>query len=469
MTFELRHADLYAWEWRCVRASPPPPLKADDDATVGIGGIYFASNVTVRDSLHRAWVRFVGAPSGGAGDLIDELSVHNPHGCSHYLPVAKGRSPPQEAALDLKVKCVTALALKSDDADDDAATTAEATTAEDSQQLEIWVDCNGGNDANSGAESQHSLRTLQEAQQCLRRRSSTSIPAVVNVRGVCLIDEGPGLQLTLQGPDSNSTWRGLWPAVVSSGRVLRNWSSVSWPGAPDGRVIRASVAQWPIDVQSLRLSASIQGLTDLNTTVMIRRARFPRQQPGNYSSGWLTTAQWTPQPPIAPPYGPRLIGLRPEDFPSASIYETSPTDLYINMFYTVGEKDLNNQIARCRALFNFTAGNTPTLVFILIGAAPGVRFFLENVRETLGPGEFYVDHARSEIYVWREESWPEAANFEAVAPVSFDVVSLNGTSGVTFENLTFADVSHFPANCTTITAGHLRRPAGWLAASSPQF
>jgi GH18 family chitinase len=107
--------------WRAATSSPivlgDPKYGTNTVDTVGVGGIYFASNVTVTDSRDRPWARFVGAPSGGVGDLVGEVSVHNPHGCSHYLPVAKGRSPPQEAVLDLTVNCMTARNLKSDDAD----------------------------------------------------------------------------------------------------------------------------------------------------------------------------------------------------------------------------------------------------------------------------------------------------------------------------------------------------------------
>jgi hypothetical protein len=325
---------------------------------------------------------------------------------------------------------------------DDAMNTLK--TDDDANSVQLWVDCGRGRDGNSGLGRREPLATLHEAQRRVRvaRRSNKAARATVTVLpGTCFLHATRRALLELTTLDERVEWRGEGGgATLSSGGVLRNWTDVSWPGAPTGAVVRTSIAGWPIDVQTLRLHLRAGG--PMNATVP--RSRFPPRQPGNYSAGWLTTADWTPIA-TAKWYGkePRptqVVGLRPSDFPSAGVYHSHPTDLYVNIFQSSGEKDVCNQISRVSALLN-GSGGAPAVACPLDGAEPGVRFFLENVRAALSPGHFYVDHARAEIFVWREAHWPPACSFEAVAPRAYEAVTLNGTRAVAFRNLTFADTS----------------------------
>jgi len=83
----------------------------------------------------------------------------------------------------------------------------------------------------------------------------------------------------------------------------------------------------------------------------------------------------------------------------------------------------------------------PLLAARLDGVQGGVRFFLENVREALAPGSFFVDQQLGHIYLWRREDWAPAATFAAVVPAAFEAIHINGSSGVSFRNLRFADTS----------------------------
>lgn len=214
--------------------------------------------------------------------------------------------------------------------------------------LSFHVDCDAGSDTGPGTAA-HPFRTLEAARDAVRRgrgegHTAAASTARVTVRGHCYATlTRPNRPLELTKRDNLTEWRGAGDgATISGGAVLRNWSSVSWPGARAGSVIRASIAHWPIPVRSLRYLGPDAADSPRAAVPM---ARFPPQQPSNYSAGWLTTAAWTPTGTgswfrnSSSPRPMQLVGLRPEDFPSPEIYSRKPSDLYVNIFQSAGEKD----------------------------------------------------------------------------------------------------------------------------------
>lgn len=219
--------------------------------------------------------------------------------------------------------------------------------------MTCWVDCDHGDDTNAGTSRSHPLRTLQAARARIRtlRRTKTA-PVQTDAAGTYFVNVLPGVcyldrPLKLGAVDSHTVWRAVeGTATISGGRPLSgaDWSPVNWPGAAPGSVMRAQLnaSAFPIDVQSLRVG---------NQTVP--RSRYPPAQ-NDYRRGWLFAApfpcthglEWSGVPTSA---GRTLatIAVDTAQFSSAAVYETSPTDIYVN-FFAASERDIGKLIVSLR-------------------------------------------------------------------------------------------------------------------------
>ena len=67
--------------------------------------------MTIRDAFDRPWATTAGRGSHGAGDVMGDVAVHNPHGCWHTLGPATATVPGTEhdgvVRIDVRVDCIT--------------------------------------------------------------------------------------------------------------------------------------------------------------------------------------------------------------------------------------------------------------------------------------------------------------------------------------------------------------------------
>ena len=168
-----------------------------------------------------------------------------------------------------------------------------------------------------------------------------------------------------------------------------------------------------------------------------------------------------PPPPLPPPPGPPPPHVPGYDW-------GPPTDLWVNSF-SGDEKDCLNQIRPVSAV-NFTGLNRVALVSSFWGAGvPNVspnsqnpaqegsgRFFLENVAAALEPGSFFVagNCTPSQKHCGNKTGvvlfyWPAAGELppdlpvrSPVAPVLFELMTVDNTSHIVFSNITFRDTSY---------------------------
>ena len=307
----------------------------------------------------------------------------------------------------------------------------------------VFVDCDKGSDGNDGRSVARAVATLEKAKQLVRslRKSAADRPTVVEIRGECY--RSMALELTAQDSGTDAApvvWRGMDGAMLSAGRKIANWTHVHWPGAPAQTVLRADVRGWPKEIKSLRRVVSADLALSKPDDQWIPRTRWPKQQPGNYSSGWLSSQNWSTH---------ESVGLDPTVVPP-HIYADG-SNVYVNVFGLDGEKDVINDISQVTRV-NTSVKAQPSLgVQLPEGTEKGQRFFLENVRSALSAGSFYLDHNTSSLYVWPLPEW--GADFEAVAPVDFSVLKMNQSHHVVVANLTFRDSGYDTAGCWCGPAG----------------
>jgi hypothetical protein len=328
----------------------------------------------------------------------------------------------------------------------------------------VYVDCDRGSDSAHGLSAAAALRTLPAAQRVARqaraRRASWALSGsaatpnatvAVEVRGSCHL-ESP---LVLTAADGGSSagapaiWRGAEPAMlVSGGKPIVEWTKVSWPGVPDGTVLRANVSDWPIPIKTLRVGEQ-----------WVARSRFPKADPTNYSAGWLTTAAWTPPP--TKHHGPNpvtasMLGLEPAAVPPSLLEEMrEASQAYVNVFGLGGEKDVLNQIVRASGITHNVNGSA-IVAPLQAGVQPLQRFFLENVKSVLAEGEFFYNETEGALYVWPKREWLTASGsgrLVAIAPTTNHVIELRGTQFLTLSNLTIRDSSYTSEGCWCGAAG----------------
>ena len=105
--------------------------------------------------------------------------------------------------------------------------------------LSFHVDCDAGSDTGPGTAT-HPFRTLEAARDAVRRgrggHTAATSAARVTVSGHCYATlTRPNRPLALTQRDNLTEWHGAGAGTtISGGAVLRNWSSVSWPGARAG-------------------------------------------------------------------------------------------------------------------------------------------------------------------------------------------------------------------------------------------
>ena len=90
------------------------------------------------------------------------------------------------------------------------------------------------------------------------------------------------------------------------------------------------------------------------------------------------------------------------------------------------------------------------------GTSPGTRFFFENVRSALAPGDFFLDHTTEQLYVWPRPDWlgGSSLDFVAVAPMDISCLTLTGSDYTILSNITFRDSSYEAEGCWCGPAGH---------------
>ena len=348
----------------------------------------------------------------------------------------------------------------------------------------LFVHCDAGSDERDGRSLVAAVASVHRARELLRELRATAgggaAPAVVvEVRGTCYLEQ----PLTLESHDAGSSseapvvWQGRDGAVLSAGRIITQWEAVSWPGARNGTVLRASVVDWPLDITSLRLvpPASVQAEPVHADSPWLKewipRTRYPKADPTNYSAGWLTTAGWTCPTDLNQGDIPQStnwsIGIE-ANVPKEALAE--PTNLYFNGWGvggwsragSSGEKDVLNQISRAVGFQTISpsppaplqpapptppAPPGPALIVPLDGGTiPLARYFLENARSHLSEGEFYMDHRSGSLYVWPRPGWG-GLHMVAVAPVATSVVELRGAHNHVFSNISFRDAGFSSVGC----------------------
>ena len=151
------------------------------------------------------------------------------------------------------------------------------TAAAIDQQLELWVNCDTGTDTAVGTSPARALRTIARPDVGSRRPHHR--PVRLSMSWLCSLSE----PLTFTAADGGASasapvvYRGLNGAVISGGRSPAQWEAVAWPGVPQAAVWSAEVADFPIEIKTLRTSRG----------KWIQRSRWPRRVVGNYSAGWL--------------------------------------------------------------------------------------------------------------------------------------------------------------------------------------
>ena len=352
----------------------------------------------------------------------------------------------------------------------------------EANHFRLSVDCNQGSDSvgalnlSMGAtvtqlSNMGPLKTLHAARDLLRAaRASMSgalgvgakMPgAVVTIRGVCHLTE----PLLLSAEDSATAWVASGAgATISGGRKVERWVAAGWSTKPE--VVRAD-APWLAslgDVPLLRFGAG-----------WVPRSRFPKkpESASNGSAGWLTVpadatdvapanlSEWKYEDGVTVRIGldpavARQVGLSEELRDGGS--------MVVNMWEEGGERDVANQLGRVVGV-NVSAARQPELLARFFSCNPGhcattnPRYFIENVRAALAPGEFYFNRTSKQLFVWPLANWTAGAHRAGdsfVVPTLDRLVSINGSSGVSFSNISFADTTYRASGGD----GELDGPAG---------
>ena len=132
-------------------------------------------------------------------------------------------------------------------------------------------------------------------------------------------------------------------AVISGGAPLLSWVATSWPGAPAGSVLSADVSHWPVEIQSLRVGASV-----------VPRARYPpKVGTGQAAANWLFAAPWSNSTVHGTDFEgrhPALLGVNASALPAGA----SRAELVGAYAHVLGcvEKDVNSQLTKVDAVLN---------------------------------------------------------------------------------------------------------------------
>ena len=344
----------------------------------------------------------------------------------------------------------------------------------------LHVDCATGSDEARGTATapfktlQHALVTV--AARATRGSSNTStsssggggaqhgggstaaprpLPAVQLAEGVCHLSAplrlGPELPPTIL--------RGHGPrSVLSGGKELAGWKPAAWPGAPAGAVFEVDISGWPTEIKTLRHGAALPP-----------RARFPKLDgDGLGAANFLFAQAWSTHPAGKTTSDRRLhgLGLDRSQLPP----RTNVSALVGSFAHVLGcvEMDVNSQLTKVLSVGGGGGGgsdkdnNNVTLEIEFRNSFTlHQRFYLENVRFALSPGEFFVDDAAGKLFYW--PALPTAGSRTSiggggggdlagenpnlptgvVAPVMDRLVELDRSHHHLITNLTFTDTTYY--------------------------
>lgn len=302
-----------------------------------------------------------------------------------------------------------------------------------SPTADLTVDCSLGSDEADGS-YQRPLRSIAAA---IRRAHTVgrevANPTVIDIaEGTCHLEE----PLKLGGREAapiHLRGRGV-SSVLSGGKPIDGWASTPWDNAPPGAVYVAEVRDWPVEIKSLRAGSHA-----------IPRSRWPRRvAEGLRSTNWMFAMNWSAHPSSAAisSGGRHLhhLGLNASELPAnASLAEL--VGAYANVLGCV-ESDVNSQLTKVLAV-NSTNASRPTVAVLFRNSFNvGQRFYLENVRWALAPGEFYHDARAGKLFYWPANGTLPAAG-SVVAPVLDTLIALDHAHGHVVSHLTLTDTTYY--------------------------
>jgi hypothetical protein len=131
------------------------------------------------------------------------------------------------------------------------------------------------------------------------------------------------------------------------------------------------------------------------------------------------------------------------------------------------ENDVNSQLTKIMSVDASNPAQPLVSIYFRNSFNIKQRYYLENVKHALGPGDFYVDEEKQAVYIWLAEGMappgsgsggassttPTAAAVIAaavIAPVTDTLITMDNASHVVISNMSFTDLTYYADGYYTV-------------------